>query len=188
MEYPLNALGLSHYFINQSVKKGDFCIDATAGRGRDTAFLCERCGKEGRVLAFDIQEEAVKSTKALLEEKGLCAEVILDSHSNMDRYAEEESADAIMFNFGWLPGGNHNIFSRPDTSIPAIEKALKILKPGGVISICIYYGKECGFDEKEALTEFFKTLDSQKYTVISCDFPNRGGCPPLPVFIIKDNC
>ena len=63
----LNTLGLVHEFLRQTVRPGAFCIDATAGKGRDTALLCRLAGAEGKVLAFDIQLEAVEQTKALLE-------------------------------------------------------------------------------------------------------------------------
>ena len=62
----LNTLGIVHEFLKQYVREGDFCIDATAGRGRDTALLCRLAGETGRVLAFDIQREAVDQTRALL--------------------------------------------------------------------------------------------------------------------------
>lgn len=65
----LNTLGVAHKIIEEKVKKGDFCIDATAGRGHDTVFLTELVGEEGRVIAFDIQQDAVDSTRALLQEK-----------------------------------------------------------------------------------------------------------------------
>ena len=65
----LNTLGIAHKIIAEHVQPGDLCIDATAGRGHDTAFLCELVGKEGKVLAFDIQQAAVDSTRALLAEK-----------------------------------------------------------------------------------------------------------------------
>ena len=50
----LNTLSMVHEFLSHSVKAGDFCIDATAGKGRDTALLCRLVGESGRVLAFDI--------------------------------------------------------------------------------------------------------------------------------------
>ena len=49
------------------------CIDATCGNGGDTAFLCRLVGKEGRVLGFDIQPEAIASTRQNLARKGLAA-------------------------------------------------------------------------------------------------------------------
>ena len=83
-----NTLGLAHAFLQRYVCPGDTCIDATAGRGRDTAFLCRLTGETGRVLAFDIQEEAVRQTRALLEQEGLSAEVYLDSDPGDDALKE----------------------------------------------------------------------------------------------------
>ena len=100
----MNATELVHSILNGRIGAGAFCIDATAGRGRDTAYLCELVGPCGRVIAFDIQQEAVDSTNALLAARGLRAEVHLDSHSNMANYAEPETVDCIVFNLGWLPG------------------------------------------------------------------------------------
>ena len=186
MNFPQNALGLSHKFISEHVKPGNVCVDATAGRGRDTLFLCNLVGEDGIVYAFDIQEEAIQSTIALMNENRKKANVILDCHSNMDHYLEKESVDAIMFNFGWLPGGDHTKFSHGDTSRVAIEKGLDLLKKGGVMSLCIYCGKETGFEEKELLLPFLKSLDQKKYSVLLADYINRGGNPPIAVLITKD--
>jgi hypothetical protein len=60
-----------------------------------------------------------------------------------------------------------------------------LLKNGGIVSICIYYGKDTGFDEKNAVLEYLKTIDSHEYTVIVNEFVNRPNCPPIPAFIIK---
>lgn len=129
----MNATELVHSIINGRIGAGAFCIDATAGRGRDTAYLCELVGPYGRVIAFDIQQEAVDSTNALLAARGLRAEVHLDSHSNMANYAEPETVDCIVFNLGWLPGGDHRIFTHADTSFAAISAGLELLKKGGLM-------------------------------------------------------
>ena len=70
---------------------------------------------------FFCQREAVEMTEQLLTEQGVCgrARLIQDGHEHMDRYAQEESADVICFNFGYLPGGDHAIATRPETSIEA---------------------------------------------------------------------
>lgn len=183
----LNAVGLIHKVLEAAVPNGGFCIDATAGKGRDTAFLCKIVGEDGRVLAFDIQQEAVFQTKEHLAAQGLQerAEVVLDSHEHMEQYAAPESVDGIVFNFGWLPGGDHRIFTRPDSSIRAIAAGLRILKPGGIMALCIYAGKDTGFEERDRLLEFLETVDDKKYTVISAGFCNRPNHPPLPVFLVK---
>jgi len=134
-----NALGVSHRFIQKYLPKGGYAIDATAGNGGDTLMLCETVGAAGRVLAMDIQEQAVKNTRTLLEENGYShiAQVVQDSHANLDRYVESECADCVVFNFGWLPGGDHNVFTQKESSLTAIEKGLDCLKPGGIMSLCV---------------------------------------------------
>ena len=188
MDFPLNSLGITHKFMAERIKKGSVCIDATAGKGRDTVFLCSLVGETGKVTAFDIQQSAVLQTKELIMQKGYgnIAEVFYDSHENMGNYFAKETVDAIMFNLGWLPGGDHNIFSKPTSTIKAINTGLELLKPGGVMSVCIYHGKETGTAEKDALLPFFKTIDNLKYTVIKLDFTNRTGEIPIPVLIIKE--
>ena len=58
------------------------------------------------------------------------------------------TADAVMFNFGWLPGADHAVFSTAGSSIPALEAALTALRPGGVLSAILYSGRVIGSDEK----------------------------------------
>ena len=182
----LNTLGVVHEFLKQNVREGAFCIDATAGKGRDTALLCRLAGAAGKVLAFDIQQEAVDQTCNLLEQEGLRAEVILDSHANMERYAEAETVDAVVFNFGRLPGGNPKIFTLADSSVKAIEAGLRLLKPGGVMAIALYYGGENGYEEKRAIEQYLKTIDDKRFTVLSCEWSNRKGEPPMPILIWKE--
>lgn len=182
----LNTLGAVHSFLERFVITGACCIDATAGKGRDTALLCRLSGETGRVLAFDIQQDAVDQTRELLEREGLHAEVICDSHSNMEAYAAAESVDCIVFNFGRLPGGDVKIFTTADTSIPAIAAGLRLLKKGGVMSLALYYGGENGYEERDAILAFLKTIDVRAFTVLSCDWLNRKNDPPIPIFIWKE--
>ena len=182
----MNTLDVVHDFLRRQVKPGAFCIDATAGKGRDTALLCRLAGEGGRVIAFDVQQDAVDQTRALLAAEGLQAEVVLDSHANMARYAAPESVDCIVFNFGRLPGGDPHIFTTADTSLPAIDAGLSLLKPGGVMALAIYYGKENGYDEKNAILEHLKALNDRVFTVLACDWLNRKHDPPLPIFIWKE--
>ena len=103
-----SALEWAHKFIREHVKPGDLCIDATAGRGHDTALLCGLVGETGHVTAFDIQSDAIASTNARLAELGYTdrATVIQGSHSTMGEYAQPGTISCITFNFGWLPGGD----------------------------------------------------------------------------------
>ena len=184
----VNALTLAHRFLREHIREGAFCIDATAGRGGDTLLLAGLVGETGHVLAFDIQEEAVQSTRARLEQAGLShrVQVLLESHHRMGHYAGQESVDGILFNFGFLPGGDHRIFTTPATSIPALEQGLRLLKVGGVMSLCIYYGGDTGFEERDALLNFLEGIDPGRFTVLLCRFANRVNCPPMAAFITKD--
>lgn len=182
----LNTVCLAHDFLRRMIGPGALCIDATAGRGRDTEFLCELVGQNGRVIAFDIQQDAVGQTQRRLDERGICqARVILDSHVNMERYAEPESVDAVVFNFGRLPGGDPNLFTKASSSVPALEAALRLLKPGGVMSLSIYYGGPNGYDERDAILHFLKGLDNKGATVLAGNWLNRPNEPPIPVFVWK---
>ncbi len=181
----MNALNIVHSAISRHVSENSVAIDATAGRGYDTKFLCELL-KSGSVTAFDIQQEALDSTAELLEKNHLNATLIHDSHANMDAYFPPESADVIMFNLGYLPHGDHKIFTRFDSTKEAIDKGLKILKRGGIMSICVYYGGDSGYEEKDALLPYLKTLDCDLYQVIEVTFANWTNDPPFPVFIIKN--
>lgn len=188
MAQQLNTLGLAHRFLAEQIKPGAFCIDATAGRGGDTAFLCGLVGPTGRVLAFDIQEDAVRSTRERIEALGYgdVARVVHACHSRMADYAGSGSVDGVVFNFGWLPGGDHHIFTKPETSIAAIQSGLDLLRPGGVMCLCIYAGGASGYEERDALLEFLRGIDHRRYTVLLSQFWNRPNDPPIPVFLWKE--
>ena len=182
----MNTLDVVHDFLRRQVKPGAFCIDATAGKGRDTALLCRLAGSAGRVLAFDIQRAAVEQTRALLAAEGLTAEVIEDSHANMAQYAAPESVDCIVFNFGRLPGGDPKVFTTAPSSLAAIDAGLALLRAGGGMALALYYGKGNGYEERDAILAHLKTLDDRVYTVLGCDWLNRRNDPPLPIFIWKE--
>ena len=57
-------------FIREQVKPGDICIDATMGNGNDTLLLSTLAGSSGKVLAFDIQESALRRTEERLRKAG----------------------------------------------------------------------------------------------------------------------
>lgn len=181
-----NALELSHKYISETVKAGDCVIDATAGNGNDTLFLANLVGDKGKVYAFDIQESAVENTKLKLYEYGVLdfCKVILDGHQNMKNYVSEK-VKAVMFNFGYLPGGDKSVFTHKETSIPAIEAAMDLIADDGIITLAIYYGGKTGFEEKDALIEFLKTVDNKKFSVLYHNFINYPNCPPLVVTISK---
>ena len=188
MSQSVNTIRLLQQSLQMTVGEGAFCIDATAGKGNDTLFLARLVGESGKVLAMDIQPEAIEAAKNKLEENDILQRVklVLDGHENIMQYAEPESVDAIMFNLGYLPGGNHNIATKADTKIKALEQSLLLLKPRGIISLAIYHGGDTGFEERDAVLSWLKGLDCKQYTVLVTDFYNRPNYPPLAVQIIKE--
>lgn len=176
-----------HHFVEEHVQPGDFCIDATMGNGNDTALLSRLVGTEGKVLAFDIQKQALLKTKEkLFEEK--CPEnyeLILESHESMEHHAERESVSCVMFNLGYLPGGDHEKATKGNSSIRAMEAALTLLKSGGLMTVCIYSGGDSGFEEKDAVLSYLKRLDPKMYLTIVSEYANRPNHPPIPVLVIK---
>ena len=121
----------------------------------------------------------------MLEQEGLQADVILDSHANMERYAEAGTVDCIVFNLGRLPGGNRLIFTEAESSILAIDAGLDLLKPRGVMAIALYYGKENGYEEKNAVLQHLKTVDERAYTVLCCEWSNRHAFSALHTYANK---
>ena len=184
-EPDLTAVKLVQDFLAARLADPRLCIDATCGNGGDTAFLCRLVGEGGRVLGFDIQPEAIASTRQNLARKGLAAELHCDSHANLLQYVQPGTVDAVMFNFGWLPGADHGVFSHAQSSIPALEAALEALRPGGVLSAILYSGAVIGSDEKQAVLRFLRALPLKSFTVLVCDFANWAETAPLPCLILK---
>ena len=183
----LTAVRLVQDLLTLRLPAPRLCIDATCGNGGDTAFLCRLAGSEGRVLGFDIQPEAIASTRSHLEQLRLAdrAELHCDSHANLLRYVSPGTVDAVMFNFGWLPGADHSVFSTAESSIPALKAALTALRPGGVLSAILYSGRVIGTDEKQALLQWLQALPLTEFTVLVCDFANWADTAPLPCIVLK---
>ena len=181
----LTAVKFVQDFLASRLTAPELLVDATCGNGGDTAFLCRLAGEQGRVLGFDIQPEAIVSTRKHLEEQGLAAELHCDSHANLLQYVRPGTADAVMFNFGWLPGADHAVFSTAQSSIPALQAAVEAVRPGGVVSAILYSGPVIGTDEKQTVLEYLRALPLKSFTVLVCDFANWAETAPLPCIILK---
>lgn len=186
----LSAVAFCHEFLRAHCPTGGFYIDATCGNGHDTLFLCALAGKNGRVLAVDIQPAAVKATNRRLEAAGWggVGRALLHDHARLGDLAAPGTADGILFNFGWLPGADHTVHSTPGGSLAALRAALDLLRPGGVLAAVLYSGKVIGSEEKQAVLAFLRALPLAQYTVLVCEFANWNAAAPLPCFVLKRGC
>ncbi|MBJ6361475.1 class I SAM-dependent methyltransferase [Paenibacillus sp. GCM10012307] len=168
----LSVLSLAHKWTSERVQTGDTVIDATAGNGVDTLFLCELAGPKGQVYAFDIQERALHNTRMRLERaqqegKRLApVELLLQSHDQMAQAVPEQQhgrVAAVLFNLGYLPDPNADpsLITRPQTTIAALESALALLRPGGLLSIVLYPGHDGGEEEAASVDNWARLLDPQ---------------------------
>ena len=182
-----NARKLAERYIKDSILPGDTVIDATMGNGGDTERLCRLVGETGRVYAFDIQEDALASTARRLEAAELLkrTSLILDGHEHMESYVKD-SVQAVVFNLGWLPGGNHAVTTKAETTLEALQAALRLIRPGGLVSVCIYPGHEEGKTERDRIVEWAGTLSVQRYNVLLHRFLNAGESTPVLVLIQKN--
>ena len=173
-------------FLDKIVQKGDVVIDATMGNGYDTIYLGNLVGENGKVYAFDVQEEAIKSTKKKVERDNMTerVELILDGHQNLDKYVKEE-VSCVVFNLGYLPRAKHVVITKPDTTLEAIKKSLKLLKPNGIISIAAYIGHEGGLEEKNYICESLDNLNQNEFNVLHMQFTNQINNPPQLILIEK---
>lgn len=173
-------------FLDKIVQKGDIVIDATMGNGYDTIYLGNLVGENGKVYAFDVQEEAIKSTKKKVERDNMTdrVELILDDHQNLDKYVKEE-VSCVVFNLGYLPRAKHVVITKPDTTLEAIKKSLKLLKPNGIISIAAYIGHEGGLEEKNYICEYLDNLNQNEFNVLHMQFTNQINNPPQLILIEK---
>ncbi len=176
--------------IETYVSPGDVLIDATAGNGYDTLGLAKLAGPKGKVYAFDIQPQALEQTKNLLEKEGFfhnCT-LVLDSHENMSEYVskkEQEVLSAVVFNLGYLPGGEREKTTRTETTLIAVERALDLTRIGGIVALTMYPGHPEGAEERAALLGFVEALPPKHYHTAYLSFPNQKKNPPELLLITK---
>ena len=184
--------------LAEYISKGDTVIDCTAGNGHDTLFLARATGPSGKVLAFDVQEKALDASEGLLRDNGFsckrisrhhsgvlaCDEaspsifLINDSHENIRDYTVTEP-QVIIYNLGYLPGGDHSMVTTPASTISSVRSSLDILRQGGVISVITYPGHEEGAAEERLLSELFGSLKPGAYEVLYISQHNRNNSPNL---------
>ena len=188
MAYELrSARYLAAEALERAVSPGDTVIDATMGNGHDTLFLCRLAGEAGRVYAFDVQAEAVARTRELLDREGVAdrATLLCLGHEHMAEVVDGP-VDAVMFNLGWLPGAEHGVTTRVETTLQAADAALTLLKPEGLLTICVYPGHDEGTRELNALTAWAASLDPRRYDALMKHYMNQPNDPPVLIAVKRN--
>jgi len=154
----------AHRLVRERVGEGDRVVDATIGNGQDTVFLAGLVGRSGRVDGFDIQSEAIESTRQRLQGCP-CDHVVLHqtSHEKMAGLVEPP-LQAVMFNLGYLPGGDKQVVTRAETTTQSIRAALDLLSPTGIITIVAYPGHSGGREEADAVLALCQSLDGTRFS------------------------
>ena len=176
-------LDYATHLAERAVSTGGIAIDATVGNGHDTLSLARAVGDNGRVYGFDIQPHAIDATYRRLTEAGVASRVSLirGGHEHMDEHlpaSAVDRVDAIMFNLGYLPGGDKSLTTVPETTVAALDHAIHYLKPGGVITVVQYAGHEGGAAEAEAVDAWAAALDQENLRALSYRFVNQRNAPP----------
>ncbi len=182
----IKSLHMAREYIRSCVREGDSVIDATAGNGHDTLFLAHQVGDKGKVFSFDLQKEAIERTGQLLENKRMIHRVVLiqDSHERMPDYVVGP-VSAIMFNLGYLPGGDRKVITYPEPTVSALSSGLMMLRPKGIITVTIYTGHAGGIEESNAILSFCAGLNQDQFTALHYRIINQVNDPPSLVVIEK---
>ncbi len=147
-----------HAFVRRHLRSGAIAIDATAGNGHDSVFLAEAVGPTGHVFCIDIQSRALGNTRARLDALKLTARVSLieADHADLAHLVPRHlhpRIGAILFNLGYLPGADKALITRPESSVAALDSALAMLPPRGVIAVVGYRGHPGGEDECHVIAQ-----------------------------------
>jgi methylase of polypeptide subunit release factors len=173
---------LALHICSAYVGKDDIAVDCTCGNGHDTLWLAKRCRK---VYSFDIQKSAIDSAAMLLKDNNIeNVELIEESHEKIKEYVEGNPS-VIVFNLGFLPGGDKTITTKRESSLAAIKEALDILAVGGVLSITMYPGHEEGKIEQEEILQWAKELGSKEYHCVFANMLNQSNRAPQVLWITK---
>jgi len=137
------------------LKPDDFVIDATCGNGHDTLFLSELL-PEGLVYGIDIQKQALENTRLRL---GTAKNVQLFHQSHSASLPLPKPPRLIVFNLGYLPGGDKSITTMTGSTLDSLRYFLSILAEDGAISMTCYPGHDEGMREEKEVLAFVKDLN-----------------------------
>ncbi len=167
----------AHTHIRNVLKPGDSAVDATAGNGHDTLFLAECIQPGGRLWALDIQAAAIEASRQRLATGGRLEGVTLMRANHAELFSLIPAAfhgkiRVIVFNLGYLPGGNKACITLPHSTLSGLSASLSLLAPGGLLSVMVYPGHKGGAAEAQVILDWLTTLDAHySYTIYTSKMP-----------------
>ncbi|MBT5019451.1 methyltransferase domain-containing protein [Planctomicrobium sp.] len=150
---------LAHQIVAEHLRTGDIAIDATCGNGHDTLFLSQAVGDSGAVIACDVQQSAINATRLRCEGQKNIQYHCGDHAEALRSLAEQYKAEvaAVMFNLGYLPGGDKTKTTSLASTVAALKSSLVLMRPAGIISVLAYIGHPGGQAEETAVNEKFNS-------------------------------
>lgn len=160
----------AHALVGECIKSGDAVVDATLGNGHDAAFLARCVGAGGTLFGFDVQTRAVENTRTRLREIGFQGRAVLTlaSHADMATHIPPHwhgRLAAVMFNLGYLPGGDKTVVTTAASTLTALETACRLLSFDGVLTVLAYPGHPGGDVETGELAAWCQALDPAGFSV-----------------------
>lgn len=174
-------------------------VDATCGNGHDTLALAQMLWPDGDaaasgalLYAFDIQKDAAASTRRRLIAGGYRPHledgrirILCESHENIPQHLDGRAIDLIVFNLGYLPGGDRTVTTEAASTLCAVISSINDLSAGGLVCITMYSGHPSGAKEKAELLRFAEALDPSVYHVSYLDMLNQPNDPPEILLITR---
>lgn len=180
MSFPKPLL-MAQRMVADVLRAGDHVIDATVGNGHDTVFLAKLVGAGGKVIGFDVQEEALKCARKRLEDEGVLHDGVLLHPCGHERMAQVVKCrvKAVMFNLGYLPRADKAVITTVETTLPALRQACDLLEIGGIITIMCYPGHGGGDVEAQAVVKWAESLPRGEWRVVRYGMINAPNNPPF---------
>lgn len=179
---PSGAVRLSDFYFQNLNLSPSLIVDMTLGNGRDSKRLLDNFPK-AKLIGFDIQEEAIENSRRLLDGMDQDFQLLCLCHSNVRKVLDGQLADLIVFNFGYLPGGDKDITTKKESSLFAVRESLDCLSQGGLMSLTFYPGHLEGEREYKVIMEYLQGRDQKSYRILKSSYVNQKNKPPVLVLV-----
>ncbi len=172
-------LSTTHQLWKKLVGPGDRIIDATVGNGHDTLYLARLLNGNGELIGYDIQSEALAQADRRFQQLSSEQRKIIFLKQQSHALFDEQNVKLIVYNLGYLPGGDKTVTTISATTVQSVQHALEIITEDGAISITCYPGHEEGEKEQKALLKFLQTLPSSQWSICHYQWINRPRSPTV---------